>query len=88
MYTVFVNVISHNRVDIDCNPDRDNVHYGVVYASVYTYGVAQILFYNIQGLNLYANNKCNNMNRYNCYDNNIVYKNSPQYVDVKRIAHI
>ena len=54
----------------------------------YVYGVAQILFYNIQGLNPNDNNKCNNMNRYNYCDNNIVCKNSPHDVDVDRTVSI
>ena len=65
VYTAFVSVISHNGVDIDCDPDGDLVHYGVVYVYVYTNDEAQLLFYNIQGLNPHNNNKCNNINQYN-----------------------
>ena len=36
-YTAFVNVIPHNKVDIDCNTVRDSVHYGVIYEYVYEY---------------------------------------------------
>ena len=52
----------------------DPVHYGVVYVYVYANDVAQLLYYNIQRLNPYDNNKCNN--------------NSPQYVILDRTVRI
>ena len=36
-------IIPHNGVDIDCDPDRDPAHYGVVYAYIYENDVAQLL---------------------------------------------
>ena len=49
IYTAFVSVISYNGVDIDCDSDRNPVHYGVVYEYVYANDASQLLFYNIQG---------------------------------------
>ena len=57
-YTAVVSIVSHNGVD--------TAHYGVVYVYVYANDLAQLLYCNIQRLNPYDNNKCNN--------------NSPQYV--------
>ena len=51
IYVALINAISHNGVDIDCDLDCDPVHYGVVYVYLYANDVAQLLFYNIQGLN-------------------------------------
>ena len=61
--TALISVISHNKIDIDCDPDRDLAHYGVVYAYMYVSDVAWLLLYNIQGLNPDDDNY-NNMNRY------------------------
>ena len=74
VYTAFVSIIPHNGVDIDCDSDRDPVHYGVVYEYVYA---NDVLFYNIQGFNPFGNNKCNNLNRYNGDYNDVVCNNSP-----------
>ena len=52
-----------NDNTIDSNCDCDLVHYGVVYAYVYTYYVVQLLLYNIQ-----RSIGCNNINTTN-YDN-------------------
>ena len=62
--TALIGVISHNKVDLDCDPDCALVHYGVVFVYMYGNNVAQLLLYNIQGLNPDDNNNCNNINRY------------------------
>ena len=38
---------------------------GLYMYTFYANDVAQLLYYNIQRLNPYDNNKCNNMNQYN-----------------------
>ena len=55
---------------------------------MYANDVDQLLFYNIQGLNLYDNNKYNNMNQYNGDENDAVCYNSPQDVKVDRTVCI
>ena len=57
-WVVYVYVYASNVAQLlYCN---DTVHYGVVYVYVYANDVAQLLYYNIQRLNPYDNNKCNN----------------------------
>ena len=64
-------VISHNGVNIDCDINYDPVHYGIIYAHVCANDVAQQLFYNMQGFNLYDNNKCNNINQCDGDENDV-----------------